>query len=82
MVSDKLKDSLQQLRAELDRLQSGDPVARQHIEQLLAQIETHPAGDAAQRHTLRANLADAIRRFEVKHPTLTACLGEIAAALS
>lgn len=82
MISDKLKTSLEQLRAELDRLQSGDPVARQHIEQLLTQIESHPAGDAAQHHTLRANLTDAIRRFEVKHPTLTACLGEIAAALS
>ena len=81
MISDKLNNSLRQLRAELDRLQSGDPAARQHIEQLLAQIENHPAGDAAQQHTLRANLADSIRRFEVKHPTLTACLSEIAAAL-
>lgn len=82
MISDKLKASLEQLRAELDRLEHGDPAARQHIEHLLAQIESHPAGDPAQRQTLRANLADAIRRFEVKHPTLTACLGEIAAALS
>lgn len=80
MISDKLRNSLEQLRGELDRLDHGDPVARQHVERLMAEIEQHPA-EVAPGHTLRADIADAIRRFEVKHPTLTAALGEIAAAL-
>ncbi len=81
MISGKLQASLEQLRAELERLDHGDPAARQHIEQLLTEIETQSGNGLAQAHTLRENIAETIRRFEVKHPTLTACLGEIAAAL-
>ncbi|HWY25390.1 MAG TPA: DUF4404 family protein [Nevskia sp.] len=81
MISNKLQSSLEQLRAELERMDHGDAAARQHIEQLLADIETQSGNGLAQRHTLRENIADTIRRFEVKHPTLTAYLGEIAAAL-
>lgn len=81
MISDKLRNSLEQLRGELDPLDHGDPTAREHVEQLMAEIEKHPAAEPAQRHTLRNDIAEAIRRFEVKHPTLTAALGELAAAL-
>ncbi len=81
MISDKLQRSLEQLRGELDRLKHGDADARRHIEQLLAEIETHAPGEPAQHHGLRERIGETIRRFEVKHPTLTAALGEIAAAL-
>lgn len=80
MMSNKLQSSLEQVRAELERLKHGDPAARQHIEQLLGEIENRGASPE-EHHTLRAGLGEAIRRFEVEHPALTAYLGELAAAL-
>lgn len=80
MISNKLKSSLEQVRAELERVKQGDPEARQHLEQLLGQIESRGASPE-EHHTLRASVGDAIRRFEVRHPALTAYLGELAAAL-
>jgi hypothetical protein len=75
--------SLVRLRGELKRLQFGDASARQHVEQLIAQIEAHgPGVNEQQRQTLLANISETVRRFEVEHPALTAYLGEIAAALS
>jgi len=77
-----LHTSLDRLRAELKQLDSGDAAARQHIEQLLTEIESHVAGaGSVQRKTVVANISDTIRRFEVEHPRVTAYLGEIAAAL-
>lgn len=81
MISKKLQSSLEQVRAELERMKHGDPGARQHIEDLLAEIERGGASPAAHAG-LRARLGDAIRRWEVQHPALTAYLGELTAALS
>jgi hypothetical protein len=78
MISSKLQTSLEQVRAELERMQHGDPGARQHIEDLLAEIEST---GSAEHPGLRGRVSEAIRRWEVKHPALTAYLGELAAAL-
>lgn len=72
--------ALDRLRAELQRLDPGDATTRQHLEQLMADVESH-LRDGSEPHTLRAQISDSIRRFEVKHPAVTAYLGEIAAAL-
>ncbi|MDE0855724.1 MAG: DUF4404 family protein [Nevskia sp.] len=84
MISKDLQASLERLRGELKRLESGDALARQHVEQLIEEIEGHVggAGGEQQRNTLVSNISDTVRRFEVEHPALTAYLGEIAAALS
>jgi hypothetical protein len=74
--------ALDRLRAELQRLSPGDAAAREHLEQLIGEVESHLQDGGQARHTLLANISDTIRRFEVKHPALTAYLGEIAAALS
>jgi hypothetical protein len=80
MISNKLQASLEQVRAELERMKHGDAGARQHIERLLQEIES--AGSGADDHPgLRARLGETIRRFEVEHPAVTAYLGELAAAL-
>ena len=83
MDNNDLNSALERLRDELGRLKSGDTAARQHIQQLIADIEGHVGGPASveQRSTLIADISDAVRRFEVEHPKLTAYLGEIAAAL-
>jgi hypothetical protein len=78
MISNKLQASLEQVRAELERMKHGDPGARQHIEELLQQIEST---GTAEHPGLQARVGEAIRRWEVKHPALTAYLGELAAAL-
>lgn len=78
MISKKLQTSLEQVRSELERMKHGDPAARQHIEDLLQEIENT---SAAEQSGLQARVGEAIRRWEVKHPALTAYLGELAAAL-
>lgn len=79
MTGKDLKASLERSRAELQRLD--DPGAREHAEQLIAEIESHVRGDAQQQNRLTAKLEETIRRFEVEHPAFTAYLGEIMAAL-
>ena len=83
MENKNLDTALERLREELGRLKAGDAVARQHIEQLIADIEGHVGGGggAQAQQTLVDSISDAVRRFEVEHPKLTAYLGEIAAAL-
>ncbi|MDB5977833.1 MAG: hypothetical protein JWR07_4593 [Nevskia sp.] len=83
MENRNLDAALERLREELGRLKAGDVVARRHIEQLIADIEGHVSGgvEAQERGPLVASISDAVRRFEVEHPKLTAYLGEIAAAL-
>ena len=80
MISNKLQTSLEQVRPELERMKHGDAAARQHIEDLLAEIE-HSSASTSAHPGLRASLGDTIRRFEIEHPALTAYLGELAAAL-
>jgi phytoene/squalene synthetase len=81
MTGKDLKASLERSRAALRRLD--DPGAREHAEQLIAEIESHVqgAGGAQQQSRLTARLEETIRRFEVEHPAFTAYLGEIMAAL-
>lgn len=78
-----MRASIQHVRDELARMEAGDPAIRQHLAQLLAEIEGHfgRAADAPPVQTLSGSLKEAIQRFEVKHPALSAYLAEIAAAL-
>lgn len=81
----ELDQALARLRGELKRLEESDDTAAQlHVKHLIAEIEAHAgsAGGEQQRQTLVANISDTVQRFEVRHPALTAYLGEIAAALS
>lgn len=80
MTQNDPQPALERLRAELQRLAPGDAATRQHLEQLIAEVEAH-LRDGTEPHGLRSRISDTIRRFEVKHPAVTAYLGEIAAAL-
>ena len=82
-MNKKALASIKHIRDELTKIEAGDPAVRQHLEQLLAEIEGHFHGpeESPAPETLAVGLAEAIRRFEVKHPALTAYLAEIAAAL-
>jgi hypothetical protein len=74
--------ALDRLRAELKQLGPADEAARRHLEELAAEIESHLRDADRPRNAVLARLSDSIRRFEVKHPALTAYLGEITDALS
>jgi len=83
MTSKDVNASLARLRAELERAEFHLPAERQRVEELLLEVEGHlqSAQSAKSQGTLAASLSEAIRRFEVEHPTITACLNEIAAGL-
>ncbi len=78
-----VRASIQRVRDELEKIEAGDPAVRQHMAQLMAEIDGHfgRAAGAPPVQTLSGSLKETIRRFEVKHPALSAYLAEIAAAL-
>jgi len=84
MNSDKLRDDLDRLRAELARLAGNDPQARDKLDRLIADIEDHvgqPDGRTSHQGLI-AGLRDAIRQFETGHPRATAILNDIMVTLS
>jgi hypothetical protein len=74
-----LKGAIAELRQELAALDAGDTSARARIEPLLAKLE---AQAGAEHHAARESIGDAVREFEVQHPTLTAALERVLLALS
>ncbi|MDR3416777.1 MAG: DUF4404 family protein [Nevskia sp.] len=83
MKGNAVQDSLGRLRTELKQASFGEPAERERVESLLLEIEGHleSTHGAKQQSALLARISDAVRRFEVEHPTITACLNEIAAGL-
>jgi len=84
MKSKDVHASLERLRTELEQAKFREPAERERVQELLLEIEGHleSAHAAKQRGALVTTLSDAIRRFEVEHPAITACLNEIVAGLS
>jgi hypothetical protein len=76
--------SLGRLRDELEHARFREPAERERVEAILLEIEGHlqSAEGAKPRNAILGTLSDAVRRFEVEHPAITACLNEIAAGLS
>ena len=70
MTQSDLRAAVDRLRAELSRAQLQDTKTREHLDALIADIERND------------RIGETVRRLEVEHPTLTGCLGQIAAALS
>ena len=84
MPERKLRESLEALRAEIQRLEAGDAQARERLDALIAELEArleHP--DDAERHEdLVRSVSDAIAEFEVSHPRATGILNHIMVTLS
>lgn len=79
-----LRAKMERLRAELQKPDLHDSAVRQELLRLLAAIEQQleQAPESEQRENLLAELDDAVTRFEVEHPRLTASLGQIVSALA
>ena len=79
----QLRQSLTELRAELDRLEAEEAKVRQRLDTLIASVETHvdAPGDSAHHDSLILDLRQSILELEVSHPRATAILNQITAAL-
>jgi septal ring factor EnvC (AmiA/AmiB activator) len=81
---DKLRNTLEQLRSQLDELRKRDPRVAEQLETTIAAAEAALAGEAkpAEEHaSLSVQLSDAVREYEATHPALAGNLGAIIDAL-
>lgn len=83
MTDKKLLDTLAQLRAEIENLDSVSESDKQRLESLLTRIRnTADPDDTETGEDLQENLTETITRLEASHPRLTAIMNEIATMLS
>lgn len=79
----ELRESLVELRAELDRLEAEEAEVRARLDALAAGIETKldTPDDAEDDDSLIEEVRDSVLELEVSHPKATAILNRIMAAL-
>lgn len=83
MADKKLHDTLAQLRAEIEKLDSVSESDKQRLESLLARIRnTADPDDAETGDDLQDVITENITKFEASHPRLTAIMNDIAVTLS
>lgn len=83
MDKQELETILIELKSELEHSQFAKPSSRQEIQQLIDKIEAFLVEDElATTHALNEPINDAVTRFEVSHPKLTAILNSISTTLS
>ncbi|HKK16177.1 MAG TPA: DUF4404 family protein [Gammaproteobacteria bacterium] len=84
MTQQKLQKELEQLRAEIEKVDTTDAQTKTKLEQLVRDIENElekPEKDEVQ-HGLMDDLRESINRFEAEHPRTTAILNDIMVTLS
>ena len=83
MSDEKLRESLEGLRMELERLEAEEARVRERLDALIAGVETRldAPGDSDQHQSLIDDLRESISEFEVSHPRATAILNEIMVTL-
>jgi len=85
MPETQLRTTLEELHRELEIAESVDDDARALLVEVLGDIQSvlDRSGEESDRHeTLGDRLAEATRRFEESHPSLTAAVNRVASALS
>ena len=84
MSEKQLRESLVELRSELDRLAAEEANVRARLNSLAASVETHVHApqDSAHHDSLVRELRQSILELELSHPRATAILNQITAALS
>ena len=83
MEQERLRQALDELREELERLPIDDETERARLDALVADIEhgLENPHDAAHQATVVAGIEQAISRFEVEHPRATGILNHIMVTL-
>ncbi len=79
-----IQKAVEELRAEISRLPESDSEARERLERLLSEIETHMDSpeEGPGHESLIEELNSTVDRLEVEHPVATSILGRIVTALS
>ena len=83
MSDEQLRQSLTELRSELERLEAEEAEVRERLDALIAGIETRLdlPDDIAHHHSLVRDLRRSTLQLEVSHPRATAILNRIMATL-
>jgi hypothetical protein len=77
-----LRESLDALRKEIERIEVSHPQDRERLRALFADLEHASTGSAASgAPSLRGRVREAILHVEVSHPKLTAVLNELLESL-
>jgi chorismate mutase len=82
---DKLRESLDQLQAQLDAMRQRDPAMGAQLDSLIGQAKTALGGpplQPAEHRSIVKRLSDAVEKYEASHPSLAGNLGSIIDALS
>ena len=81
MSDDKLRESLDELRSEVERLE--DAKVRERLDALISGVETRldRPEDTAHHRSLVQDVRQSISEFEVSHPRTTAILNQIMVTL-
>lgn len=86
MDTSQLRQTLEQLHAELQQAESLDENTRANLHSLMQEIQAALArpddGTARQYSPLNARLQKALLQFEVSHPALTITIGQVANELA
>lgn len=79
MSDEQLRQSLNNLRAELERLENEEAQVRRRLDALIAGVETRleNPGEDGDDQSLIQELRQSISQFEVSHPRATSILNEI-----
>lgn len=83
MSDEQLRQSLAELRSELDRLEAEEAQVRERLNSLISGLEAKldEPGDESRDQSLVEDLRQSISQFEVTHPRATAILNEIMVTL-
>ena len=83
MADPKLRTVVDEIHSQLANAQGLAPAQRRSLEELVRDLERlldDPSADEGA--TLRDRVADAVRRLEASHPTLSTTLGNVVDALA
>jgi seryl-tRNA synthetase len=83
MSDEQLRQSLNELRSELERLKSEEAQIRERLDALISSVETglEKPEDTAHLQSLVQDLRQSISQFEVSHPRATGILNQIMVTL-
>jgi len=80
-MQDKLNEKITSLKKELEQLSFKDNAAKDHINELIKEIE-NTSGTAEEKNFIIDEIKSSIDRFETGHPRATAILNDIMVILS
>jgi len=83
-MNEKLQETLQALRKEIDKLKPDETESKDRLEQLIRKLELKlDRPDDTNRHlSLTEGLSDSLTYFEVSHPRITGVLNDLMMTLS